>query len=656
MQAAETKIQQLIEGTKQYLVPLFQRAYSWDKKEWRTLWLDLMDLCAEENPRPHFMGSVVTLPTMSVPEGVAKFLVIDGQQRLTTTFIILALVRDFAKAGGAEELADEIHNTLLVNQYKKDNDYFKFQPTQADRAVFSALIKERIRPPSDSQIGAAYAFFERELKKKPEGLELLKKTITSVLSTVSIVLDPDDNPYLVFESLNAKGRPLTQADLVRNFFIMRIHVDRQEDIFEKYWRPMQTRLGDRLTDFFRHFLTKAGDVVKIDDIYFEFKDKVTPANVENTLSDLARYSEYYEKLLSPEKEQRPSIRDGLKRLATLDVGVSYPFLLNCYDEFDRGELSELDFAAVLDTLTNFVIRRFVCNVGSFGMNRELAVLYRQAKKEVAFVAGVKKNLVVRRYPKDNEFRRALTEVSLYGAGERATKAKLILLELERGLNPKEQVAPENVSVEHVMPQTLTLEWKADLGEEAEDTHELFLHTLGNLTLTAYNSEMSNDVFAQKRNIFLNSNFALNREIAALTEWNREEIESRGRRLGDRALKIWPYFGDADVEQANEEPSSKRKKPKELLILGQKIEVETWRDVVEQTMITIASLEPEKLESIANRFPKFVSSEPGKFRSSRPIGGGFHIDTWLSAERAKQFCEKAIVEVGLSGDDWNVSAV
>jgi uncharacterized protein with ParB-like and HNH nuclease domain len=656
MQAAETKIQQLIEGTKQYLVPLFQRAYSWDKKEWRTLWLDLMDLCAEENPRPHFMGSVVTLPTMSVPEGVAKFLVIDGQQRLTTTFIILALVRDFAKAGGAEELADEIHNTLLVNQYKKDNDYFKFQPTQADRAVFSALIKERIRPPSDSQIGAAYAFFERELKKKPEGLELLKKTITSVLSTVSIVLDPDDNPYLVFESLNAKGRPLTQADLVRNFFIMRIHVDRQEDIFEKYWRPMQTRLGDRLTDFFRHFLTKAGDVVKIDDIYFEFKDKVTPANVENTLSDLARYSEYYEKLLSPEKEQRPSIRDGLKRLATLDVGVSYPFLLNCYDEFDRGELSELDFAAVLDTLTNFVIRRFVCNVGSFGMNRELAVLYRQAKKEVAFVAGVKKNLVVRRYPKDNEFRRALTEVSLYGAGERATKAKLILLELERGLNPKEQVAPENVSVEHVMPQTLTFEWKADLGEEADDTHELFLHTLGNLTLTAYNSEMSNDVFAQKRNIFLNSNFALNREIAALTEWNREEIESRGRRLGDRALKIWPYFGDADVEQANEEPSSKRKKPKELLILGQKIEVETWRDVVEQTMITIASLEPEKLESIANRFPKFVSSEPGKFRSSRPIGGGFHIDTWLSAERAKQFCEKAIVEVGLSEDDWSVRAV
>lgn len=174
MQAAETRIQQLIEGTKQYLVPLFQRAYSWDQKEWQTLRKDLVELCEEGNPRPHFMGSVVTLPTSSVPEGVSKFLVIDGQQRLTTTFIVLALVRDAAKASGKPELADEIHNTLLVNQYKKGNDPFKFQPTQIDRPVFSALIKDETRPAIDVKIGAAYAFFERELKKASVDLERLK--------------------------------------------------------------------------------------------------------------------------------------------------------------------------------------------------------------------------------------------------------------------------------------------------------------------------------------------------------------------------------------------------------------------------------------------------------------------------------------------------
>lgn len=653
MHAAETKIQHLIEGTKQYVVPLFQRAYSWDKKEWQTLWEDLVELCEEENPRPHFMGSIVTLPTSSVPEGVTKYLVIDGQQRLTTIFIVLAFVRDVARASEKAELADEIHNTLLVNQYKKGDDYFKFQPTQIDRPVFSALIRDATRPAIDSKIGAAYAYFERELKKKSVRLELLKKTITSVFSTVSIVLDPNDNPYLVFEGLNAKGRPLTQADLVRNYFIMRIHFDRQYEIFEKYWSPMEKRLGDNLTNFFRHFLTRSGEVIKNDAVYFEFKDTVNEKNAENTLADLARFSEYYEKLLFPLKEARISIRNGLLTLATLDVGVSYPFLLNCYEACDRGELSEDEFTEVLALLANFVIRRFVCNVPSHGLNKELPVLFKQAKKEANFVAGVKKHLAAKRYPKDIDFKRVLPEVSLYGAGERVAKAKLILLELERYTNHKEPVDADLMSVEHIMPQTLSDEWAQDLGEEAEDTHELYLHTLGNLTLTAYNGELSNNTFTQKLSTFAKSNIELNRELAKFTKWGREEIETRGAQLAERALKIWPYFGEVQVESTNSEGITKRKKAQSLLILGQRFEVSTWGDVVEKTMITIWELEPEKLTQIAQSFSKFVSTDRTKFKSSRPIGGDFYINTYLSADRAKQFCERAIDKIGLSQDDWSV---
>ncbi|HBU06325.1 MAG TPA: DUF262 domain-containing protein, partial [Nitrospiraceae bacterium] len=140
MQAKETKLQDIIEGTKQYVIPLFQRTYSWTNKEWDVLWKDLMELSETENPRSHFIGSIVNMPTVSVPEGVAKFLLIDGQQRLTTIFILLTLLRNKARESQNHEFAEEINNTLLVNPYKKDNDFFKLMPTQVDRDIYKNFI------------------------------------------------------------------------------------------------------------------------------------------------------------------------------------------------------------------------------------------------------------------------------------------------------------------------------------------------------------------------------------------------------------------------------------------------------------------------------------------------------------------------------------
>jgi uncharacterized protein with ParB-like and HNH nuclease domain len=208
MQAKETKLQDIIEGTKQYILPLFQRSYSWDKKEWDILWDDLCELAELENPRSHFIGSIVNMPTTSVPEGVSKYMLIDGQQRITTVFIILALLRDLANHNEDKEFAEEINNTLLVNPYKKGSDYYKLMPTQIDRDEFQRLIQNQLDG-TDSQIKKAYGYFDSKLKRNPIEKNLLKKLITNYLSIVSIVLDNDDNPYLVFESLNAKGRPLT---------------------------------------------------------------------------------------------------------------------------------------------------------------------------------------------------------------------------------------------------------------------------------------------------------------------------------------------------------------------------------------------------------------------------------------------------------------
>jgi uncharacterized protein with ParB-like and HNH nuclease domain len=260
MQAKETKLKDIIEGTKQYVIPLFQRTYSWTKKEWEILWKDLIELCETENRRTHFIGSIVNMPTVSVPEGVTKFLLIDGQQRLTTIFIILTLLRNKARENQKEKLAEEINNTLLVNQYKEGNDYFKLMPTQIDRESYKNIINGKSNE-TENQITIAYSFFDKKLKQINVEHDKLKDIITTYLSVVSIVLDVDDNPYLVFESLNAKGKPLTQADLIRNYFFMRIHIDMQDEVYNSYWQPMENRLKDNLTEYIRHFLMMDGNII-----------------------------------------------------------------------------------------------------------------------------------------------------------------------------------------------------------------------------------------------------------------------------------------------------------------------------------------------------------------------------------------------------------
>jgi uncharacterized protein with ParB-like and HNH nuclease domain len=253
MQASETKLQQIIEGTKQYVVPLFQRPYSWKKSEWQILWDDLVELCESENPRTHFMGSIVTMPTNAIPEGVSKYLLIDGQQRLTTIFILLCALRDHAEQTDDKRLAAKIDDTILVNSHEDGLDYYKLQPTQMDREVFHKLIRNEEQSEKGG-ILECYEFFSKKIRQLNVELSKVQKVICSNLSVVSVVLSTNDDPYLVFESLNAKGRALTQADLIRNYFFMRIHLDKQEEIYKKYWQPMQDLLSDGLTEFIRHYL------------------------------------------------------------------------------------------------------------------------------------------------------------------------------------------------------------------------------------------------------------------------------------------------------------------------------------------------------------------------------------------------------------------
>jgi uncharacterized protein with ParB-like and HNH nuclease domain len=656
MNASETKFQPIIEGTKQYIVPLFQRAYSWEKKNWSVLWDDLIWLCENSEPKSHFIGSIVTMPTVTVPEGISKFLLIDGQQRLTTLFILLSTIRDKAKLDGLEQLAQEIQQTMMVNPFKTGLDHYKLLPTQSDRLQFEALVLNRDLD-EQSKIVECYKFLERKLRGSSVDLNILASVITNRLSVVSIVLDFDDNPHLVFESLNAKGLPLTQSDLIRNYFFMRIHVNEQDEIYRQFWKPMQETLGDNLTEYIRHFLMRNGAFVKQSDVYYTLKDRIGQTDALEFLKEIHRFSNYYEKILFPENEQNDKIKQHLQRIKRLEVTTAYPFLLNCYNEYAQERLSADGFIKIFMYLENYLIRRFVCNYPSNQLNKIFPALYDQAqlKSPSDLVEGVRLTLQQRDYPKDLEFRSRLIESKLYGAGDRRVKTKLLLDSLESSFEHKEQTVLDTLTIEHIMPQTLTESWQNELGEDWQATHELWLHTLGNLTLTGYNSELSNADFTRKKNLLNESHLELNRYFNDITVWNQFEIERRSSVLADKALGIWNYFGDSQnaVDSVNANDEVTGKVPRVVSILGQTNAVASWRDVLESTMNAIATVEPEAFTILVNDYPRFISADGIGLRSSRKLQNDYFIEVNLSAKSIHRFCVQAIESIGLTKDDWVV---
>jgi uncharacterized protein with ParB-like and HNH nuclease domain len=360
MQASETKLQQIIEGTKQYVVPLFQRVYSWEKSEWKRLWDDIIELYEMDIPRNHFIGSIVTMPTISVPEGVGKYLLIDGQQRLTTIFILLAAIRNVAKDLEETELAEKINNTILLNPYEKGWDRYKLQPTQSDRNSFHQIIDNKDMV--SSHISECYTFLKKQCNQNDLNLEKIRKIICTNLSVVSVILSSEDDPYLVFESLNAKGKLLTQADLIRNYFFMRIHINEQESVYSNYWKPMQELLGDSMTDFIHHYLTKSGTDLKKSEIYFSIKDVISTENPVDYLKKLNVFAEYYARFLNPDLETTDEIKKRLHRLKRLQIHTMYPFLLNCYHDWKTMKITERQFSSILTIVENFIIRRFICDI------------------------------------------------------------------------------------------------------------------------------------------------------------------------------------------------------------------------------------------------------------------------------------------------------
>jgi Protein of unknown function (DUF1524) len=327
----------------------------------------------------------------------------------------------------------------------------------------------------------------------------------------------------------------------------------------------------------------------------------------------------------------------LARINRIGLTTAYPFLLSCYGAYARDQMPHGQFLAVLGTLENFMIRRFICNIPTNQLNKIFPPLYSQVQDRTSgsFVEGLQKILQTKDYPKDIQFKDRLADAPLYGGTDRVAKAKLILETIEGTYKHKEVVDFQKLTVEHIMPQTLTEVWKSHLGKDWEQTHELYLHSIGNLTLTGYNSELSNAPFEKKKNLLDESHLEINKYFRDETVWSRKQIEWRSYTLADILLGVWSYFGD-DQSEPSEAVDVTGKTPDILQVLGQLIKVQSWSDVVVSTLNTISELEPDKFTKVVKRFPKHFEKE--KLIRARPLENGLFVEANFSAKSAYRFCQ------------------
>lgn len=550
MEARPVQIIEFFNGVRQMLIPLFQRTYEWKDKEWETLWNDILERYEhfeERSDVSHFTGAIVTSPARSFPVGVTKNLVIDGQQRLTTIAILLCAIRSLFEEDPRQTRRI---TKLLVNEDEEGLDYYKILPTQSDRPAFQALLAESSNAP-DSLFRRAFLFFRKKLQGKdsndqPIDVARFLETVQTRINVVSIHLGDADDPYLIFESLNAKGAPLTQGDLVRNYLLLRIHTSDQQSVYDQHWLPLQERLGAHLPEFIRLYLVmqRAEEVTK-GDVYSVLKrhiadldDRQVPAQVAH----LAHFSVLYNWIIAPESAANlaPKVAESLARIQRWELTTSHPLLLKLLALHDDGKLGVDDLRTCLKAIESFAVRRVICGVPTNQLKRIFISLVKDI--DVADPAGSLQRILAagtlgRRWPKDEEFETAWIKYHAYSNPR--DRCRFILESLEREHPHREPASFESVSIEHVLPQTPSADWHRELGSDVGTQRDTWAHTIGNLTLTAYNGELGNMSFARKKEIYKDSHFELNRYFEPLTRWDADAIQARARALFPLANRLWP---------------------------------------------------------------------------------------------------------------------
>ena len=625
----------LIEGKlTRFVIPVYQRNYDWKPENCGRLFDDLVEV-AKTGRKEHFFGSIVS----QTPRGTR--VVIDGQQRITTVFLLLAAIRAQLKAGAItaddKELAEDIEDYYLLDKKHKKEQKLRLKLVKSDSEAFKAILDEKEDEYiQDSNVTQNFLYFCGRLAGMDDvSVDDLYEAIKS-LCVIDIKLDEADDAQLIFESLNSTGLDLSEADKIRNYVLMNLDQERQESYYEDFWNKIELNTDYEVSEYIRFYLAaRQGKTPAIKRVYPAFRayanknfhdpeGGVLEIKTRDLLEELLRYSKHYRSSAHPDTGST-DIDAALRAIRLFDASVTLPYVLNLLEYRAQGRIDDDSVAAVLRTIDSYLFRRWVCGVPANALNKIFETLHGDALKGVgdgASYVEVAKYLITHkggtgRYPEDNEFLYALNTRDFYRIGNR----KFYLYDkLENGnslerLKVVEGLESGSFSVEHVMPQTLSAQWKKALGDDWERIHEEWLHKMANLTLTAYNSDYSNRLFEQKRDMedgFKESGFRMNQWIAQQDVWGEAQMKEREKMLEEQFLLLWPYPTTTYVPQKAMPETAALDSGAEFTgrriaafsFMGVRYVASQWNDMLARVLQLVHELEPAKIHSLvdATGFP------------------------------------------------------
>lgn len=667
MRANDEYLLRFMEGhDKRFTIPIYQRNYDWRKAHCETLYNDIRKVM--QHKKDYFIGSIVLLQ-----DSMNEALIIDGQQRITTVSLLLLAMANYLKNNnGDASLIEQITETYLVDKYAEENKRIRLKPVHQDNQAFEKLFtNNRDDFILNSNVTINYDYFYNKITTEAknglnireffEAIKLLR--IVKIELTINV-----DNPQEIFESLNSTGKQLEDSDLVRNFILMRQDARTQEYYYNTYWHKIEQNTNPEMNDYIRNYLTyKLNNVPNQNLVYKTFKDfvyeKYDINSMESLLSELLEFSQYFNKIRTATTDSEEA-NTTLKYINKLKVTVSYPFLFDVFYLYYHQKITREEFEEILKIIENYTLRRAVCDVPSNALNKIYASLAKDIQKNPnssdSYVETMKFILLSyksssKRYPDDEEFYAKFIERDLYNN----RLYRIYILEKLENYNNREKVNVEQliqnneISIEHVMPQTLTKEWKVALGSNADEIYQKYLHTIGNLTLTGYNSKYSNKTFEEKKtmeNGFLESRLYLNKYIAQQDAWNEDTIKKRADLLTHRAINVWSnittkYELDkkpAEYIYLSEDFDFTGHKPEKFVFLGEEYSVNDWAVLYRKILEIFYNLDPSILINMSqDNNINNISTEESKMRKPYKLDD-IYIETNLST---KDICNmiKMIIE-------------
>lgn len=554
MDIEKGSIYNLLNGQCQYIIPVYQRKYSWlADVHCARLWNDIVKM-EKGHKKHHFVGSIVSIAEKKALMGVQKQLIIDGQQRMTTLSILMIALRDYLKETMPEEdFEDNITDMVLKNPKRKGEDAYKMLLTDTDKEVMIKLVDGmKISETEDSQIYTNYQYFRQKVS---EGVLTPIQIFESIskLDIVGIILDREqgDEPQLIFESLNSTGMDLSKSDLIRNFILMGLDNDEQIKIYNNYWEPFEVYfknpdVPERMDRFFRDYLVmKKGSYVNfayIYDVFKEYAGNSEFSTIEELAEDVMTYGDLYTNITSDKKtlpESQKALEPIFEEIRSLRMEVAYPFLIKVYMDYLKGEITLDVFVEILKLTISYVVRRAICDIPTNSMQKTFATMKNYIKKD-DYLNSIKATFYYldsyKQFPNDEMFKAALYSRNMYSL----RISKYVFVKLENEGN-KEPISYNGYTIEHILPQNKDMreEWKQALGENYAEVQAKYIHSLGNLTLTRYNSEMGDKPFADKLEVYKESAMhTLNKFVVQQSIWNEQTILARTEILSNCACMTW----------------------------------------------------------------------------------------------------------------------